>query len=130
INNSTLTNNVSGVSTGAVISLSRGTPQITNNTITFNETPAVSSGANNQVSAYIFNNYIEGNNQANNNRPQINMGATMATEPLQIIQNTIIGDRDLTMAGGIAVANLVGGSVNAIIDDNIVRDNRYGMTIV
>src|SRR5690606_24593845 len=33
-------------------------------------------------------------------------------------------------AGGIAVANLVGGSVNAIIDDNIVRDNRYGMTIV
>lgn len=130
INNSTLTNNVSGVSTGSVISLSRGMPQITNNTITFNETPAVSSGANNQVSAYIFNNYIEGNNQANTNRPQINMGATMSTEPLQIIQNTIIGDRDLTLVGGIAVANLVGGTINSIIDDNIVRDNRYGMTVV
>ncbi len=130
INNSTLTNNVSGISTGSVISLSRGMAQITNNTITFNLTPAVSSGANNQVSAYIFNNYIEGNNQANSNRPQINMGATMASEPLRIIQNIIIGDRDLTLVGGIAVANLVGGTINAIIDDNIVRDNRYGMTVV
>lgn len=130
INNATLTNNVSGVSTGAVISLSRGMPQITNNTFTFNATPAVSSGGNTQVSAYIFNNYMEGNNQTNNNRPQINMGSTMSTEPLQIIQNTIIGDQELTQVGGIAVANLLGGTINAIIDDNIVRDNRYGMTII
>ena len=130
INNCVLTNNVSGVSTGSVLSFSRGTPQITNNTFTFNETPAISSGANTQVSAYIFNNYIEGNNQANNNRPQINMGTTMTSEPLEIIQNTIIGDRNLTNVGGIAVANLVGGSINAIIDDNVIRDNRYGLTIV
>ncbi|MEZ4802854.1 MAG: T9SS type A sorting domain-containing protein [Gelidibacter sp.] len=130
INNSTLTNNVSGVSTGSVISLSRGAAQITNNTFTFNDTPAVSSGANNQVSAYIFNNYMEGNNQANSNRPQINMGATMADPPLRIVGNTVKGDRNLTMVGGIAVANLVGGSINAVIDDNIITDNRYGMTIV
>lgn len=130
INNSTLTNNVSGVSTGAVISLSRGMAQITNNTFTFNQTPAISSGANSSVSPYIFNNYIEGNNQANSNRPQINMGTTMAANPIQIIQNTIIGDRSLDMVGGIAVSNFVGGDINAIIDDNIIRDNRYGLTIV
>ena len=130
INNCTITNNVSGVATGSVIALSRGEAQITNNTITFNETPAVSSGATNQVSAYIFNNYIEGNNIANSNRPQINMGPTMADPPLRIVGNTIIGDRDLTMVGGLAVGNLVGGSINAIIDDNIVTDNRYGMTII
>ncbi|MCX7549412.1 T9SS type A sorting domain-containing protein [Xanthomarina sp. F2636L] len=130
INNSTLSNNVSGVSTGGVISLSRGMAQITNNTFTFNQTPAVSSGANSGVSPYIYNNYMEGNNQANSNRPQINMGTTMVAEPIQIIQNTIIGDRALDMVGGIAVANLVGGNVNAIIDDNIIRDNRYGLTVV
>lgn len=130
INNCTLTNNVAGVSTGAVISLSRGEAQITNNTFTFNQTPAVTSGANNQVSAYIFNNYIEGNNIANNNRPQINMGATMTDPPLRIIGNTIKGDRNLIMTGGIAVANLVGGAIYAMIDDNIITDNRYGITVI
>ena len=130
LNNCTLTNNVSGVSTGAVVSLSRGMPEITNNTFTFNELPAVSSAANAEVSAYIFNNYMEANNQSNSNRPQINMGATMVANPLRIIQNTIIGDPALTQVGGIAVANLVGGSVNTEIDGNIIQGNRYGMTIV
>ncbi|NRD20525.1 T9SS type A sorting domain-containing protein [Winogradskyella eckloniae] len=130
INNCIIRNNVSGVSTGAVISLSRGMAQITNNSITFNDTPAISSGATNMVSAYIFNNYIEGNNQENSNRPQINIGTTLATEPLQIIQNTIIGDRNLNMVGGIAVSNFVGGAINAIIDDNTITDNRYGLTIL
>lgn len=130
INNSTLSYNVSGISTGAVISLSGGMPQITNNTFTFNETPAVSSAANRQVSAYIFNNYIEANNQSNSNRPQINMGTTMATDTLKIIQNTIIGDPAVPRAGGIAVSNLTGGSLLAIIDDNIIQGNRYGITVV
>ncbi|WP_417290118.1 hypothetical protein [Corallibacter sp.] len=63
INNCTIMNNVSGVATGGVIALSRGQAQITNNTISFNDTPAISSGANSAVSPYIFNNYIEGNNK-------------------------------------------------------------------
>lgn len=130
INNCTLSNNVSGISTGSVISLSRGAPQITNNTFLYNVTPAVSSAANRQVSAYIFNNYMEGNNTDNSNRPQINMGTTMATDTLKIIQNTIIGDPANTRAGGIAVANLTGGQVLAIIDDNIIQGNRYGITVV
>ncbi len=130
LNNCTLTNNVSGVSTGAVVSLSDGTPQITNNTFMFNELPAISSAANSTISAYIFNNYIEANNQSNSNRPQINMGATGVSDTLKIIQNTIIGDPALDMVGGIAVANLVGGAVRVIIDDNIVNNNRYGITVV
>lgn len=132
INNCTLTNNVEGATTGGVISLSRGIPQITNNSITFNELPAISSGANVAVSPYIFNNYIEGNNQANANRPQINLGITLPNDTLKIIQNTIIGDRSIDQAGGIAVANFfgAGGQILAIIDDNIITNNRYGMTIV
>lgn len=130
IDNCTLTNNVSGATSSAVIQLSRGMPQITNNTISFNENPAIGSAANSAVSAYIFNNIIEGNNQANSNRPQINLGTTLANEPLQIIQNTIIGEPALDQAGGIAIANFVGGNVNVVIDNNIIRGNRYGITIL
>ncbi|WP_179016848.1 T9SS type A sorting domain-containing protein [Winogradskyella forsetii] len=130
INNCLITNNVSGVSTGGVIGLSRGMPQITNNTITFNETTGIGSGATNQVSPYVFNNYFEGNNQANSNRPQINLGPSLTDQPTQIIQNTVKGDRNLTLVGGISVSDLLGsGGVNAIIDDNIITDNRYGMVI-
>ncbi len=132
IDNCIITDNVEGAATGAVISLSRGIPQITNNTITFNDLPAISSGANIEVSPYIFNNYIEGNNRENSNRPQINMGITRPTDTLIIRQNIIIGDRNLDMVGGIAVANFLGGSgqVLAAIDDNTIVDNRYGMTIL
>lgn len=129
LNNCTLSHNVSGIATGGVVSLSRGTPQITNNTFTFNDTPAINSAANRQVSAFIFNNYIEGNNTANSNRPQINMGTTMATDTLKIIQNTIIGNPANTRSGGIAVSNFTGGQVLAIIDDNIIQGNRYGITV-
>ncbi len=130
IDNCIITNNVSGATTIAVIQLSRGMPQITNNIISFNENPAIGSAANSEVSAYIFNNMIEANNQSNSNRPQINMGTTMATEQLEIIQNTIIGDPNLTEVGGIAVANFVGGPINVDIENNIIRNNRYGITIL
>lgn len=130
IDGSTLTNNVSGATSSAVIQLSRGMPQITNNTISQNDLPAIGSAANSAVSAYIFNNTIEANNQANGNRPQVNLGTTMANEPLQIIQNTIIGDPAAEQTGGIAIANFVGGDVNVIIENNTIRNNRYGVTIL
>ncbi len=130
LNNCVLLNNVSGVATGATVTLSRGIPIITNNDFLFNANPAISSGANQSVSAIIENNLIEGNNQTNNNRPQINMGATRVNDTLKIRNNTILGDRDLDQAGGIAVANLVGGALRVIIEGNIIKDNRYGITVV
>jgi len=123
-----LANNVSGVSTGAVVSLSNGSPFISNNTFLFNDLPAVSSGANQQVSAIIIDNILEGNGQSNQNRPQINMGTTGA-DTLQIINNTILGDTTLDKVGGIAVANLIGGEVNVIIENNTIDNNRYGITV-
>jgi len=130
IDNCTLTNNVGGATSSAVIQLSRGMPQITNNTITTNLYAAIGSAANSSVSAYIFNNHIEANNQENSNRPQINLGMTLASDPLQIVQNTIIGDPTLDQAGGIAISNFMGGNINAIIDDNTISGNRYGITIL
>lgn len=129
LDNCVLTSNVSGVATGATVTLSRGIPVLTNNQFLFNANPAISSGANNQVSAIISNNYIEGNNQSNNNRPQINIGATRVNDTLKIINNTIIGDVAMDQAGGIAVANLVGGTLRAIIEGNTIVDNRYGITV-
>lgn len=128
ITNSTLEHNVEGVSTGAVISLSHGSVLIEGNSFIENETPAISSPANGDVSAQIISNYIEANGQANQNRPQLNMGPTEG-DTLKIIGNTIIGDRDLDMVGGISVASLMGGELNAIIQDNTIRDNRYGINV-
>ncbi len=130
INNSLITNNVAGATTSAVIQLSRGMPQIINNTISFNELPAIGSAANSQVSGRIAGNLIQGNNQSNSNRPQINLGTTMATETLEIINNQIIGDVTKNQVGGIAVANFTGGAILADISDNVIRDNRYGITIL
>jgi len=74
------------------------------------------------------NNFLEGNNQENSNRPQINMGPS-GNSPTIIKGNTIIGDRDLTRVGGISVSSLLGVSNEAIIENNTIRDNRYGITI-
>src|SRR5699024_1805550 len=106
--NSTLAHNVSGVASGGTIAFSHGSPLVENNTFLENDMPAVSSPANGDVAARIIDNLIKKNTQANENRPQINMGTT-GSDTLKIIGNTIIGDRDMDMAGGIAVANLIGG---------------------
>ncbi len=130
LNNCEITNNESGATTSAAIQLSRGVPVITNNVITFNENSAIGSAANSQVSAFIFSNYIEGNNTANSNRPQINLGTTMPNQALQITQNTILGNPANEQTGGIAVANFTGGIILANIAFNIIRNNRYGITIL
>lgn len=129
LTHSTLSYNVSGVATGAVVSLSHGAPLIQNNTFVENQLPAVSSPANHEVSAHILDNYIESNVQSNQNRPQINMGPT-GVDTLKIIGNTIMGDRDLDQVGGIAVSNLLGtGQVTTVIEGNTIIDNRYGITV-
>ncbi len=130
ITNSRLAYNVSGVSTGGTISFSGGSPLVKNNTFFRNDLPAVSSPANGEVSAKIIDNFMKANNQLNENRPQINMGTT-GSDTLKIIGNTIIGDPTKDQVGGIAVSNFFGdqGGITAIIKNNIIKDNRYGMTI-
>src|SRR5690606_13766760 len=90
--------------------------------------PALSSGANTSVSAWIEGNHIEGNNTTNNNRPQINMGPSGEQDTIRIINNTVIGNRDLTMVGGISASSLVGVTNKILIKENVVKDNRYGIT--
>lgn len=129
LTNSVVSYHAEGIATGAAVSLSEGSPLIKNNRFIQNNQPAVSWGANEQVTARIINNYLKGNTQSNENRPQLNLGPTGA-DTLKVIGNKIIGDRDLDMAGGLAVANFIGGEINAVIKNNTIRDNRYGITIL
>lgn len=89
---------------------------------------ALGSGANISVSGTIDSNYFYGNNTSNQNRPQINMGPG-GTAGIVITNNEIIGNRNLTMTGGISASALIGGANNVKIEYNIIRDNRYGITV-
>lgn len=120
---------VQGTTTSAAITFSTGSPIVNNSTFKFNFYPAFGSGANQETSPTLSNNFLEGNNQSNTNRPQINMGPSGA-DTLRIIGNTIKGDRTKIMTGGIAAASLLGNPNKVIIDNNIITDNRYGITVV
>lgn len=128
IEDSYMAYNVSGLSSGSVIALSRGSAMIRNNTFYKNDMPAVGSAANANVSAKILNNWIEKNGQSNQNRPQINMGPT-GVDTLEIINNTIIGDSAMKKSGGIGISNFIGAEINTKIEYNVIQNNRYGLTV-
>lgn len=119
-----------GATTSAVLQFSRGKPVIQHNLFGHNYLPAIGSAANTSFSPYIFDNMILENNLDNSNRPQINIGASYADEPIQIIDNFIIGHEDTDKVGGIAIANFMGGPLHAVISGNTIAENRYGITIV
>lgn len=128
MHNCEMSYNVSGSSTGGAISFSNGSPVVKNSTFKFNALPAISSGGNTSVSALIEGNHFEGNNTGNSNAPQINMGPSGNTDSLRIINNTVIGNRELTRVGGIAAVSLMSVPNQIVIKGNTVRDNRYGIT--
>lgn len=125
----TMSYHIPGTTTSSAINFSTGSPIINNSTFTFNNYPAFSSGANQETSPTLSNNYLFANNQSNTNRPQINMGPSGA-DTLRIVGNTIIGDPTKIMVGGIAASSLLGNPNKVIIDGNTIRDNRYGITVV
>ena len=129
MDNCTVRNFKSGLVTGAAINFSRGNPVVTNSTFTNNDLPAVASGGNQSVALEFSNNYLYGNNIANSNRPQINMGPS-GTGTTKILNNTVIGNRSLPRVGGIGVSTLFGVATNVQIEGNTVTDNRFGITVV
>ena len=118
-----------GASTGGAINFSRGNPIVKNSIFKHNITPVVGSGANQSVALTFENNYLEDNNKENSNRPQINMGPSGENQTTIIRNNTIIGNRANTRVGGISVSSLLNVVSFAQIENNTIRDNRYGITI-
>lgn len=117
----------SGSATSA-ITFSRGNPIVKDSRFIDNYQSAFGSGANQMVSATLIGNYLEGNGTANTNRPQINMGPG-GTDSTKVIGNTVIGNRANTKVGGISVSSLLGLDNYCVIEDNIIRDNRYGISV-
>ncbi len=124
----TLQFHTTGVSTGGALGLSSGRPTITNSHFLSNEAAAISSSANIAVAPVISNCTFIGNNTGNTNRPQINLGPS-GMDTTFITGNLVRGFSEHTNAGGIAFASLLGVEAHAVINDNIVRDNRYGITV-
>ncbi len=97
-----------------------------------NAYPAL-QGAGNRTSPLSFKNNILTNNsngESTRNRPQVN--AIVAGDGLvEIIGNIIEGPGEVTMNGGIAVANLLGlsGTNKVIIEGNKITKCRYGITL-
>ena len=118
-----------GASTGAALGLSTGKPVISNCIFKENESAAIGSAANSEVAPNIINCNFLGNNTSNVNKPQINLGPSGIDTTL-IINNLILGNPELTMAGGIGISALIGGESHAIISGNEVRDNRYGVAAI
>lgn len=92
--------------------------------------PAIMGGANITTPLVFRDNYLFKNSNNARNRPQINV--TVAGDgKVEIVGNTVIGPGEVTMNGGIAVANMLGiaGTNEVLIENNKVSDCRYGITV-
>lgn len=111
-------------STAPAINLFNSNAVISHCKIYRNYKVAIGGGANIANAPQILYNDILENNIANSNVSQINLGQSGAGTTL-IKGNTIRGL--YTNAGGIATLPI--GTLNIIIENNIIKNNRYGIAI-
>jgi hypothetical protein len=111
-------------STAPAINLFNSNAVISHCKIFRNYKVAIGGGANIANAPQILYNEILENNIANSNVSQINLGQSGAGTTL-IKGNTIRGL--YTNAGGIATLPI--GTLNIIIENNIIKNNRYGIAI-
>lgn len=118
------------ITTGAAIEISTGQPLFLNNSFIANRQAAISSAANAEVAPIIVDNIFQGNNTANSNRPQINLGPSGA-DTTWIQGNTITGNPAQDQAGGIGFSSFVPDiEANVAIIGNEIVDNRYGIAVL
>ena len=111
--------------TTATIDLFQSNPIIRDCEFNNNDGPAIASGANASSSPQIIHNNMRFNAASNGNNPQINLGTSDGIQSILIDSNYILGQYE--MSGGIAIATLAGGNINAIISHNEIVNNRYGI---
>jgi len=114
-----------GMKRGA-ISLFRSNTTISNSKISRSVNAAIVGGANIPNSPIIINNILFDNNTANYNTSQINLGSG-APQTLIIRGNQIL--RSSTNSGAIAFLP-TGGVPSMIIENNIIKNNRYGIALL
>ncbi|MFO7862989.1 MAG: T9SS type A sorting domain-containing protein [Salinivirgaceae bacterium] len=109
------------------INMLQSSPVIDSCDFILNARSGVASSATALSSPTITNSYFYRNNTENGNRPQINLGTSDGVKDIIIQRNTIDGFYNNT--GGISLATLAGGSVSAVVEHNLITNNRYGMNI-
>jgi len=114
----------------AAINGSTSNIKVYNSVITNSQRAAIASASNSTMVFDIRNNLLKNNSTDNGNYPQINLGPGATNDTIRIIGNTIEGQ--YIKAGAVAISNLLGGSgkTNYIIDKNIIKTNRYGITAI
>lgn len=108
----------------AAISVFRSKVIINNCLFIDNQRAAIQGGANIANAPRITGCLFIGNNTTNQNVPQINLGAS-GLDTVKIINNQIL--RASTNSGGIGFLPI--GDVRAIINGNVIKNNRYGITL-
>lgn len=111
---------------GSAISLFRTKGVILNSVFEKTESAAISSGINAAIGVRIDNCLFYENNTANKNSPQLNFADTAEGDSIVITNCEIIGKYE--MAGGIGITNLSVRESKAIIENNRIIGNRYGIT--
>jgi parallel beta-helix repeat protein len=124
----TMNNHDFSSSASGAISATNGKVTVKNSTFKNNVRSAFNSGANMGATFEIINCYLENNVTENTNRPQINIGPSQTGEVSKIMNNTIIGNRSLTMVGGISTSSLMSVPATYCLEGNTLKDNRYGIT--
>jgi len=114
-----------GARSGAIY-MYQSNPVISNCKIYGSYRSAIGSGSNIPSSPTIINNLIYGNNTTNGNYSQISLGAA-APQSIIIRNNQIL--RASTNSGAIAFLP-IGAVPSLIIENNIIKYNRYGIAIL
>ncbi|MEO6406235.1 MAG: hypothetical protein ABIY51_02685 [Ferruginibacter sp.] len=120
-------NNASTSFGNGSIALFRSKAVITNCSFLNNKRAAIQGGSNINNAPKISNCLFLGNNTTNQNVPQINLGATSVAgeDTVRIINNQIL--RASTNSGGIGFLPI--GNVYVVISGNVIKNNRYGITL-
>jgi hypothetical protein len=108
----------------AAISVFRSNPIIRNTLFLDNQRAAIQGGANIANAPIVEGCTFAGNNTLNQNVPQINLG-TSGTDTVKILNNRFL--RASTNSGAIGFLPI--GNVQVLITGNVIRDNRYGITL-
>lgn len=117
-------NNASTTFGNGAMSLFNGNPIITNSIFSNNQRAAIQGGANIANAPTVINCYFAGNNTTNQNVPQINIGAS-GTDTVKIINCEFYA---ASVKSG-AIGFLPLGNLNTVIKGNLIKSNRYGITI-
>lgn len=116
-------------STGGALGLSRGKPQIIECVFENNVSAAINSAANGEVAPNIVECMFFKNGTGVVNKAQINLGPS-GSDTTMIISCYIDGAPENYLSGGIAFTSLLGVEGHAIIEDNEVFENRYGIAVI